>query len=248
MTGPSAVEPAAELAARVLELVGPGAGAEAQVTTRSRALTRFARSFIHQNVVDTATRIRLRVVVDGSWAVAETDRTDADALSRAVQSALAAARLRKADPAFPGLAPAAPVAGGGRWDDATADATPDQRAAVVREFVDAAAGEETAGYVETVRTEAAYANTLGQSHTGRTTAVAADINVLADGVKGTDPIAPELPNLGKPVDASLRPNGAGQVKLDLGRGGAQGRLPIAPVEGIKRGAEDLHVLLRHRLL
>ncbi len=184
MTGPSAVEPAAELAARVLELVGPGAGAEAQVTTRSRALTRFARSFIHQNVVDTATRVRLRVVVDGSWAVAETDRTDADALSRAVQSALAAARLRKADPAFPGLAPAAPVAGGGRWDDETADATPDQRAAVVREFVDAAAGEETAGYVETVRTEAAYANTLGQSHTGRTTAVAADGIVRIAGAAG----------------------------------------------------------------
>ena len=94
------------------------------------------------------------MVLDGSWAVAETDRADADSLARTVESAVAAARLRKPDPAFPGLAPVAPVATGGNWDDATADATPDQRAAVVRDFVDAAGGEETAGYVETSRTEA----------------------------------------------------------------------------------------------
>lgn len=163
-----------QLAAQVLDLVEPGVGAEVQVTTRVRALTRFARSFVHQNVVDTAARVRLRVVVDGSWAVAETDRTDADALARTVASALAAARLRRPDPAFAGLAPVAGLAGGGNWDDATADATPDQRAAVVRDFVDAADGQETAGYVETARTEAAYANTLGQSLLGRTTSVAAD--------------------------------------------------------------------------
>ncbi len=173
-----------ELAARVLELVGPGVEGEVQVTTRVRALTRFARSFVHQNVVDTAARVRLRVVLDGAWAIAETDRTDADALARTVASALAAARLRKPDPAFPGLAPAAPIASGGNWDDATAGATPDQRAAVVREFVDAAAGEETAGYVETSRTEAAYANTLGQDLTGRTTAVAADGIVRLAGAAG----------------------------------------------------------------
>jgi predicted Zn-dependent protease len=172
------------LAARVLELVGPAAAAEAQVTTRFRALTRFARSFIHQNVVDTASRVRLRVVLDGSWAVTETDRTDADSLRRVVQSALAAARLRKSDPAFPGLAPAASVAAGGTWDDATADATPDQRAAVVREFVDAAGGQETAGYVETSRTEAAYANSLGHSAAGRGTAVAADGIVRISGAAG----------------------------------------------------------------
>jgi predicted Zn-dependent protease len=55
---------------------------------------------------------------------------------------------------------------------------------VVREFVDAAAGEETAGYVETSRTEAAYANTLGQDLTGRTTAVAADGIVRRAGAAG----------------------------------------------------------------
>jgi predicted Zn-dependent protease len=187
-----------DLAARVLELAGtvagPGAQAEVHVTSRVRGLTRFARSFVHQNVVDTSERIKLRVVVDGSWAAVSTDRADADSLVRTVEAAVAAARLRPADPAFPGLTPPTaplpvgarlvtgldppvepePAGSGGSWDDATADATADQRAAVVREFVDAAGGLETAGYVQTMRTEGVYANTLGHSAGGRVTECAAD--------------------------------------------------------------------------
>jgi predicted Zn-dependent protease len=101
-----------------------------------------------------------------------------------VESAVAAARLRKPDAAFPGLAPPAPLAGAGNWDDATADATPDQRAAVVREFVDAAGGLETAGYVETMRSESVYANTLGHSAAGRVTGCAADGIARVPGADG----------------------------------------------------------------
>ena len=58
-----------QLAARVLDLArsvaGPSAQAEVTVSSTVRGLTRFARSFVHQNVVDTSERIRLRVVVDG---------------------------------------------------------------------------------------------------------------------------------------------------------------------------------------
>jgi len=176
------------LAARVLDLArtvaGPGAQAEVHVSSQVRGLTRFARSFVHQNVVDTAERIRLRVLVDGSWAAVSTDRADADSLLRTVESAVAAARVRPADPAFPGLSPAAPVDAPGNWDDATADATPDQRAAVVREFIDAAGGLEAAGYVQTERTESRYANTLGQAVSGRVTACAADGIARAPGADG----------------------------------------------------------------
>jgi predicted Zn-dependent protease len=167
-----------ELAAKVLELAGtvagPGAQAEVHVTSRVRGLTRFARSFVHQNVVDTSERIRLRVLVDGSWAAVSTDRADADSLLATVEAAVAAARVRPPDPGFPGLAPPAALESAGNWDDATADATPEQRAAVVREFVDAAGGLETAGYVQTMRTEGVYANTLGQSLAGRVSECAAD--------------------------------------------------------------------------
>lgn len=177
-----------DLAARVLELAasvaGAGAQAEVHVSSQVRGLTRFARSYVHQNVVDTSERIRLRVLVDGSWAAVSTDRADSDALVASVEAAVAAARIRPADPGFPGFAPAAPVGSAGNWDDATADATPDQRAAVVREFVDAAGGLETAGYVETLRTEAVYANTLGQSVAGRCTGCAADGIARVPGADG----------------------------------------------------------------
>ncbi|HST67676.1 MAG TPA: TldD/PmbA family protein [Mycobacteriales bacterium] len=177
-----------DLAARVLDLVrsvaGPAAEAEVHVSSQIRGLTRFARSFVHQNVVDTSERIRLRVLVDGSWATVSTDRADADALVATVESAVGAARLRPADAAFPGLAPATPLATTGNWDDATADATPDQRAAVVREFVAAAGGLEAAGFVETVRVEGVYANTRGQSVAGRCTGSAADGIARVPGADG----------------------------------------------------------------
>ncbi len=177
-----------ELAARVLELAtavaGPGAQAEVQVSSRIRGLTRFARSFVHQNVVDTSERIRLRVLVDGSWAAVNTDRADADSLVATVEAAVAAARVRPPDRGFPGFAPPAPLESAGNWDDATADATPDQRAAVVREFVDAAGGLETAGYVESMRSESVYANTLGQSVAGRVTGCAADGIARVPGADG----------------------------------------------------------------
>ena len=93
----------------------------------------------------------------------QTDRADADSLLAAVESAVAAARVRRPDAAFPGLAPPAPLAGAGHWDDATADATPDERAAVVREFVAAAGGLETAGYCSSrCGPSRVYANTAGQ--------------------------------------------------------------------------------------
>jgi predicted Zn-dependent protease len=167
-----------ELAARVLELVGQVAGdgveADVHVTTREQALTRFAQSFIHQNVTSTSTRIRLRVAISGSWAAAETDRVDAVALRGLVSSAVQAARVRPADPSYPGLAPPSAMSLSGNWDDATAAAAPAARAGVVRQFVDAAAGLDAAGYVETVSVQAGYANTLGQQADGRYTSATVD--------------------------------------------------------------------------
>jgi predicted Zn-dependent protease len=177
-----------DIAARVLELTrsvaGPQVQAEVSVSSTVRGLTRFARSFVHQNVVDSSERVRLRVVVDGSWAAVSTDRADADSLVATVEAAVAAARLRRPDAGFPGLSPAAALHGTGNWDEATADATPDQRAAIVRDFVAAAGGLEAAGFVESRRTEAVYANTSGHSAAGRSTAAAADGIARVPGADG----------------------------------------------------------------
>ncbi len=203
-----------------------------------RGLTRFARSFVHQNVVDTSERIRLRVVVDGSWAAVSTDRADADSLLAAVESAVAAARVRRPDAAFPGLAPPAPLAGAGNWDDATADATPDQRAAVVREFVAAADGLETAGYVESMRTESVYANTAGQSVAGRVTGAAADGIARVPGADG-------VARLGSVRLGDLGGAGLGRIAAAKARAGADAGRPAA---GRLRGRAGAGLRGRHPAL
>ena len=109
---------------RVLALVGADAEAEVTITAGTEALTRFATSFIHQNVADEVRAIRLRVAIDGRVAEASGNQTDDDALSRLVRSTKEAAALQPVDPAWPGLAPPAPAASVEHWDEDTAAADP----------------------------------------------------------------------------------------------------------------------------
>jgi predicted Zn-dependent protease len=177
MTAPDRASLAA-VAERVLSLVD--AGAEAQVVVRGgdTALTRFAGSFIHQNVAETSTDISLRVTLDGATARATTDQVDDDALRSLVRRATDAARVRPADPHWPGLTPpgdSVPDGGPtGVFDDATAEATPDDRAALVRGFVDACSGLETAGFASSYGVAAFYANSAGAQAYGRSTSATLD--------------------------------------------------------------------------
>ncbi len=165
MTRPS------DLATRVLDIVGrlgPGAEATVTVTRQSLALTRFAESFIHQNVAEETDRIQLQVHVDGRTATAETNQGSPEALSALVSSALSAAALRPADTTYPGLVAPTRLVAMGNWDESTGRAEPAARAAVVRAVVDAAAGLSCAGYCQTVGAEVAFANTAGQAVAART--------------------------------------------------------------------------------
>lgn len=147
----------------VLELVGARCDA---LVTRARgrsALTRFANSRIHQNMDGDEDQVRLRVVVDGSRvAQATTTRTDRAGLERLVEGAIAAARLRPADPHFPGLAPPAPLAEVDHYDAAAASASPDARAEVVADFTATGAGMESAGYCATEGGVHVLCSTTGQ--------------------------------------------------------------------------------------
>src|SRR5205807_869937 len=100
--------------------------------------------------------------------------TGADGLRDLVGRTLEGARLLPRDPGWPGLAPPAPAAAGGSADEATAQASPAERAARVRAFVDAAGGLETAGFCRTRWTRAAFANSAGQRLVGATTEAAMD--------------------------------------------------------------------------
>ena len=159
---------------RVLRLVGTDAEAEVTLTSGTEALTRFATSFIHQNVADAGQRVHLRLALDGRVAGATTNQTDDDALTRLVRSTVDAARLQPVDPGWPGLAPVADAPDVEHWDDATASAAPDARAARVGDFVAAAGDLETAGFCSTEGVHVAFANSAGQRLVGRSTAATLD--------------------------------------------------------------------------
>jgi len=168
------------LAERLLDMVGPRAEAEVRVTGGNLALTRFANSFIHQNVAEESVTVRLRVAVEDRVATATTNRSDDASLREFVDDALDVAQLQPVDPEWPGLAPPAATPVVDHNDPATAAASPDDRAAVVREFVDAGSGGGAAGYCETSGSEVAFVNSTGQHAAGRSSAA------VLDGIHETD--------------------------------------------------------------
>jgi predicted Zn-dependent protease len=170
--------PALELADRIVRLVGSrAADAEVEVTVRQGldALTRFATGFIHQNVASEVNHVLIRVALDGRNASTSIDGpADDDGLGRAIDNVLDAARVRPPDPDWPGLAPRADAPSADHFEEATALATPDERARRVRDFVDAAGGLETAGFCSTTTVQLAFANSAGQRLAGRGTAAEID--------------------------------------------------------------------------
>lgn len=167
-----------ELADHVISLVRErAADAEVEVTVRqgTEALTRFATGFIHQNVASDVNHVVIRVALDGRNASTSVDGpADDETLGRAIDGVLDAARVRPPDPEWPGLASPEAAPDVDHWDEATAEASPDERAQRVREFVDAAAGLETAGFCSTMAIRLAFANSAGQRLTGRGTAAVVD--------------------------------------------------------------------------
>ena len=163
-----------EVCDRVLQLVGTETEAEVTVTAGTGALTRFATSFIHQNVVDDVQSVHLRVAADGRVAEATANQLDDDGLTTLVRSTLDAARLVPVDPGWPGLTSPAEPPAIEHWDDATAEAEPTSRAERVAAFVAAAGAYESAGYCSTEGTRVAFANSAGQRVAGRSTTAALD--------------------------------------------------------------------------
>ena len=186
----STVSSEIDLAGRVVEIAGRLAGSAAEtevlVDHTALAVTRFANSGIHQNVAEATTTVHLRMHLDGRTVAGRTTVVDTDGLTALVERTIAAAALTPADPGWPGLAPPSPLAVDGAWDEATAQATPEDRASRVRAFVDAAGGLETAGYCRTVHWAGGFANSAGQAVSGR--AAEASMDGIAR-VPGADGVA-----------------------------------------------------------
>jgi len=166
---------AVDLADGVLDRVG--GRAEAAVTVRHvrDGLTRFANSFIHQNVGDEHRLVTLELVSEGRPAAASTSILDEDSLSRLVEDALVSASVRPVDPSWAGLCPPTPLNFSQvHYDPDTAAVGPAERAAVVQGFVEAGEGLEAAGYCQTTTVEALLVNSRGQRVSDRTTMAVID--------------------------------------------------------------------------
>jgi predicted Zn-dependent protease len=165
---------AVDLASDVVGAVvadAPGADAEVTVEHAEQALTRFANSAIHQNVVDRSRALRLRLHHHDRTVTLSTNRTDADGQADLVARALEAVRSGPLDPGWPGVAPASKVPPPADGPGVGAAA---ERARAVRAFVDAAGGLETAGYCKATRTDMAFANSAGHRATSVSSAAAFD--------------------------------------------------------------------------
>ncbi len=151
-----------ETADRIIDLVGDRAEAQVSVDGTQHDLTRFANSFIHQNVGERGLNVALKLAVNDRVAFATSTRSDEVGLASLVEETIHAARLRPTDKDWPGLAePAAPVEPA-RFEAQTASATPDRRAAEVAAFIAAGNGLLAAGYFDTQGGPTAFANSAGQ--------------------------------------------------------------------------------------
>jgi len=169
-----------DIASSVLDRVGDRGEAAVSVQSGHSELTRFANSFIHQNVAETRVQVALEVACDNRVASASIDRVDADSLDRLVERTVHAARLRPPDSDWPGLIGPTPVPSDTNWDDVVAGASPADRAERVAEFVQAGEGLSAAGFCDTEAYDVIYANTSGQLAEGRFT------RTTLDGIQQTD--------------------------------------------------------------
>jgi predicted Zn-dependent protease len=163
-----------DIARRVIEMLGDRAEAEAVATTGRQALTRFANSFIHQNVSEDTVEVWLRVAADGRVAALQGNRVDDASLKRLVDGALEAASLQPRDEEWPGVAPKAKVPKIRHVDPGTTDVAPEQRASLVSDFINAGEGLSAAGYCDTAFNERSFVNSAGQEATAEDTRASID--------------------------------------------------------------------------
>src|SRR6266550_6183338 len=163
----------------------PGQQTEVMVTEWDSALTRFANNGIHQNVAERNVSVRVRVVKDGKTGVASINQLNESAAADVLKRAVAIADLQSRGEVvpMPGPATARPV---DAWSDATAAATPEERADFVETVcVNAGrAGLKAFGAFSTSAGQLAIANSLGVFHHQRSTQATVNSVVMGDAGSG----------------------------------------------------------------
>ncbi|MEN8239947.1 MAG: metallopeptidase TldD-related protein [Actinomycetota bacterium] len=161
-----------ELVEATLALVAGRADAEVHADVGRSSLTRFANSFIHQNVSEDASEVALKVAIDGRVSSSTTTDTTPEGLASFADAVIDTAAKQPVDDEWPGIGDPAGVVDVDHWDEATADADPVDRAMAVKAFVDAGDGMLAAGFCQTEARGHAFGNSNGARANGRfTTAV-----------------------------------------------------------------------------
>jgi predicted Zn-dependent protease len=159
---------------------------EAIVSEEMQALTRFANNAIHQNVAERSMQLSVRPVIDGRTARATTNRLDREGIREVVAEAIAITRLNEKDADLPALAEPAEIDGAQRYFEATAQATPEDRAQAVAEAIRAVSGEgqTAAGIYSTDATRFSLYNSRGVAASYRETMARFSLTAMAGGSSG----------------------------------------------------------------
>ena len=150
------------------------------------ALTRFANNIIHQNVAEQGLTVSVRPVFDGRTARATTNKTDDDSLRRVVELSSALARSVPRSPdLLPMLGPQS-YAKVERFFEATALASPEERARAVHRVVGMATenGLTAAGIFSTGAMQSALANSRGLFAAYRQTRAEFSVTMLREDSSG----------------------------------------------------------------
>jgi PmbA protein len=142
-------------------------------------LTRFANSYIHQNVFERNCRIFFRTALGKKVGVAVTNSMVTADLKKALEDSIEIARCQPENPGFPGLPRPAKYRRLTSYNEATAQYTPALRAKGVRQVIARATekGFTVAGSFATGVNEIAVLNSLGVR--AYQPATSASINVIA---------------------------------------------------------------------
>jgi PmbA protein len=151
------------MAREVLGAAGEADQAEVMLHGGTSSLTRFANNYIHQNVQESDTNVRVRAVLGKKIGVATTDNVSPDSLREAARRAVALARLQRENEAFVSLPAPTPITRVDAYHGATASCPAERRAGVVRAICESSArdGLVAAGAFRTGESEMAVMNTLG---------------------------------------------------------------------------------------
>ncbi|MEA2521216.1 MAG: PmbA protein [Actinomycetota bacterium] len=151
-----------EVAAAALELPGVD-GVEVLLMHEWGGNTRFANSEIHQSTAREDTDLRVRVISKDRVGVSSTNECTREGARRAAESAKEMAEIVSPDQLWPGLTPKTHTPDLQRFDEATASASPEERAEAVATLIgQTPAGFVAAGAYETMASEVGLANTEGQ--------------------------------------------------------------------------------------